>query len=314
MDTWEAVVKLIALAIGVLGVAVAAALTGNWLASMSSSQPRVAAQPAAPTDPINEPALPRDNDFVGVLLPSQMANLTPRSDAKIVVVRCKVGEAVAKDSVIVGFDLRDQQHELDVAEARLKAALADSAAAAADLAFDKERVGRRSTGVDLGGRYVALVSGEEAASARSAANSARARLSAAAAHIAEQRARVEQLKLVVRDSEIRAPFAGIVSAINFEPGMTVHPGDVVARIVAEHGLRVRIAVPEEQASLLDARHARIELDGRTLDADIDQVSPEPEPASRVFVIEGSVHVEGARAADELRALSGRGVRASLTRR
>jgi hypothetical protein len=87
----------------------------------------------------------------------------------------------------------------------LNAALADRAAAAADLASDRQRVARRSTGVDLGGRYVALVSGEEAASARSLAESARARLSAAAEHIAEQEARVEQLKLVVQDSEIRAP-------------------------------------------------------------------------------------------------------------
>jgi HlyD family secretion protein len=309
----EGLVKLVASAIGVLGVAVAAPLTGNWFASLSESQSTVASLPASPVALGSETAPRPDNDFVGVLLPSQMANLTPRADAKIVVVRRKVGEAVAKDDVIVGFDLRDQQHELDVAEARLKAALADSAAAAADLAFDRERVGRRSTGVDMGGRYVALVSGEEAASARSAAESARARLWAASAHIAEQQARVEQLKLVVQASEIRAPFAGIVSAINFEPGMTVHPGDVVARVVAEHGLRVRIAVPEEQASLLEARHARIVLDDRTLEADIDQVSPEPEPASRAFVIEGSVRVMSAGAADELRAFTGRGVRASLVR-
>jgi hypothetical protein len=51
---------------------------------------------------------------------------------------------------------------------------------------------------------------------------------------------------------------------------------VVARVVAEHGLRVRIAVPEEQAARLPARHARIVLEDRTLKADIDQVSAEPE--------------------------------------
>jgi multidrug efflux pump subunit AcrA (membrane-fusion protein) len=304
-------VKLVASALGVLGVAVAAPLTGNWLAMLNESQSNLASSSVSPAALVSEIAPSREDEFVGVLLPSQMANLTPRFAAKIVVVRRKVGESVAKDDVIVGFDLRDQQHDLVVAEARLKAALADSAAAAADLASDRQRVARRSTGVDLGGRYVALVSGEEAASARSLAESARARLSAASAHIAEQQARVEQLKLVVKDSEIRAPFAGVVSAINFEPGMTVNPGDVVARVVAEHGLRVRIAVPEEHAAQLAARHARIALDDRTLDADIDQVSPEPEPASRAFVIEGSVRVASARAADELRAFTGRGVRASL---
>jgi hypothetical protein len=70
-------------------------------------------------------------------------------------------------------------------------------------------------------------------------------------------------------------------------------------------------VPEEQAARLPARHARIVLEDRTLEADIDQVSPEPEPASRAFVLEGSVRFGNARADDELRAFTGRGVRAVL---
>jgi multidrug efflux pump subunit AcrA (membrane-fusion protein) len=240
-----------------------------------------------------------------------MANLTPRAEGKVVRVLRKVGEAVAKDDVIVGFDLREREHDLAVEVARLKAARADAASAAADLAFATKRAARRSTTIDIGGEHVSLVSGEEAAQAHSEAQSARAHSASAAAHIAEQEARVEQLRLAVQESEIRAPFEGVVSSINFEPGMTAHPGDVVARVVGGRGLRVRIAVPEESAALLTARHTRLRLEGQTLLADIDQVSPEPEPASRSFVIEGSVRPTEASTESDLQALVGRTVRASL---
>ena len=212
--------------------------------------------------------------------------------------------------MIVAFDLRERQEELTVAEAQLKAARADAASAAADLSFARKRAARRSTTVDVDGQEVALVSGEEAAQARSQADSARARASAAAAHIAEQQAHVEQLRLAVKESEIRAPFDGVVSAINFEPGTTAHPGDVVARVVGGPGVRVRAAVPEERASVLGARRARVVLEGRSFDADIDQVSPEPEPASRAFFVEGNLRLDSA-AQRDLSELSGRRVRVSL---
>jgi hypothetical protein len=78
--------------------------------------------------------------------------------------------------------------------------------------------------------------------------------------------------------------------------MTAHTGDIVARIVGGQGLRARIAVPEEAASLLKSRHAKITLDDKTLMATIDQVTPEAEPTSRAFVVEGNVDLQGAQAA------------------
>jgi RND family efflux transporter MFP subunit len=256
------------------------------------------------------------NDFVGVLLPPQMANLSPRADGKVLEQRAKAGQPVRAGDVIVAFDLRERQHDLAIAEAQLKVARAEAAGAGSDYMAAHKRAARRNASVDIGGgQRVALVSGEESAQAHFEAQSAGAKAASAAAHIAEQKAKVDQLRLALQESELRAPFDGIVSSVYFEPGMTAHTGDIVARIVGGQGLRARIAVPEEAASLLKSRHATITLDEKTLTATIDQVTPEAEPTTRAFVIEGNVDLSGAQAACGgvgCASLAGRPMRAVLT--
>ena len=255
------------------------------------------------------------NDFVGVLLPPQMANLSPRADGKVLELRAKAGQAVRAGDVIVAFDLRERQHDLAIAQAQLKVARAEAWGAGSDAMAAQKRAARRGSSVDIGGgQRVPLVSGEEAAQARFEAQSAGAKAASASAHIAEQKAKVDQLKVALQESELRAPFDGVVSSVNFEPGMTAHTGDIVARIVGGQGLRARIAVPEEAASLLKMRHAKITLDDKTLMATIDQVTPEAEPTTRAFVIEGSVDLQGAQAwcgSGGCTALAGRPMRAVL---
>jgi multidrug efflux pump subunit AcrA (membrane-fusion protein) len=127
-------------------------------------------------------------------------------------------------------------------------------------------------------------------------------------------AKIEQLRIAIEESELRAPFDGVVSAVNFEPGMMAHPGDTVARIVGGQGLRARIAVPEESGSLLRATRARLTYDDQTLVATVTHVTSEPEPASRAFVIEADIPALTSSCgvgATGCAALSGRAVRASL---
>src|ERR1019366_5781577 len=105
------------------------------------------------------------------------------------------------------------------------AAVARSALAAAG-----PKAARRAATVDVGGETVPLVSGEESAQARFDVDSAEAKLASAAARIAEISGKIEQLQLALDENELRAPFDGVVSAIDLEPGMTAHVGDVVARV------------------------------------------------------------------------------------
>ncbi len=292
-----------------LVVLVGAPLVGMLLtrSSEANEAPKDALAKAAPT-----PGGPQvANDFVGVLLPPQMANLSPRADGKVLEIRAKAGQAVRKGDVLVAFDLREREHDLAIAEAQLKVARAEAAGAGSEYMAARKRAARRNATVDVGGQRVALVSGEEAAQSHFEAQSAGARAASAAAHIAEMKARTDQLRLALQESELRAPFDGVVSSINFEPGTTAHTGDIVARVVGGEGLRARIAVPEESASLLHARHARITIDGKVLMAAIDQVTPEAEPASRAFVVEGSVDLRNAGCTSGCSAFAGRPMRAQL---
>ena len=253
------------------------------------------------------------NDFVGVLLPPQMANLSPKADGRVLAVQVKLGQYVHSGDVLVTFDPREKQHDLAMAEAQLQGSHADAAGAASDLAAARKRAARRNATVEVGGQRIALVSGEEAAQAHYEAQSAGARAALASAKIAEQKAKVEQLRLSVEETELHAPFDGVVTGLNFQPGMTAHTGDVVARVVGGKGLRARIALPEEAAALIQRKRARLTLEGRTLLATIDQVSLEVEPASRSFLIEGAVDLGPDTCAGDCALLAGRAVRATLER-
>jgi RND family efflux transporter MFP subunit len=253
------------------------------------------------------------NDFVGVLLPPKMANLSPKADGRILAVPVKLGQAVRAGDVLVTFDPRERQHNLNMALAQLASSRAEAAGAAADAAAARKRASRRNATIEVGGQRVALVSGEEAAQAHYEAQSAGAKAVSAWAKIAEQKANVEALKLALEETQLFAPFDGVVTGLNYEPGMTAHTGDVVVRVVGGQGLRARIAIPEESAQFAPRRRARLQLEGKTLLANIDQRAMEVEPASRAILVEGSVLASTEACGGDCAILAGRSVRASLLR-
>jgi HlyD family secretion protein len=284
----------------------AGALIAKGREARGSVSPNDDSRPAGALDPTSEAP-----ELVGVLLPSRMANLSPRTEGRILEVRVKLGQAVRAGDAIVLFDARERQHELAMARAQLAAARAEAVGSRAELAAARKRVTRRSATVDVGGGQIPVVSGEEAAQAHADADGAAARSAAARAKIAEQQARFEQLRVAFEEAALRAPFDGVVTALNFEPGTTVHAGEAVARVVGGAGLRARIAVPEEVAGLVHRTRARVEVDGQVLFANVDQVGGEVEPASRAFVLEGTVELRGDAGPSDSTLLAGRAVRAWL---
>jgi multidrug efflux pump subunit AcrA (membrane-fusion protein) len=252
------------------------------------------------------------NDFVGVLLPPRMASLTPRIEEKVLDAPVKVGRPVRRGDVIVAFDLTLPRRELAVAEAQLAGARAEAAGASSEVDAARRKAARRKATIAYGGENVALFSKEEAEQTAFDVQTAEARAASAAARIVETQSRIELLRLVLHENDLRAPFDGVVSAVNFEPGMTAHVGDVAARVVGGRGLRARVAVPEESAPLLaSARRLRLTIDGRTFFAAVDQVPPEPEPISRTFIVEGDVEDLDRECPDGCLAFAGRSARAAF---
>ncbi len=275
-----------------------APLIGVFTARLSAAAPAASsAKVAVSASPLStSTAAPMATDFVGVVLPPQMASLSPRADGKVLETKVKLGQAVKKGDVLVVFDPLEREHDL----------------AMADLAAATRRASRRNSTVTVGDQKIAIVSGEEAAQSRFEAQGAAARAASAAANIAEQKAKVDQLKLALEQTQLVAPFDGVVTGLYFEPGMTVHAGDAAARVVGGKGLRFRAAVPEDSVAVLKGKaHARIALEGKLLMGSIEQVAPEVEPASRTFLVEGPVDNGDAACGGDCTMLAGRAVRVSL---
>ena len=160
--------------------------------------------------------------------------------------------------------------------------------------------------MQVGDEVVPIVSAEEQAQAGFAAKAAGARVAAAGSGAAERAARVKQLETLLGETELKAPFNGVVAARYADVGTYVRPGMPVLRIISSSELKVRFAVPEEEAKRIRAGLTYVTvLDGRNIQATVSAVSPEVEPASRMVFVDGTV--QGV-AAGEAAALAGRVVR------
>lgn len=270
------------------------------------------AQVAAPKTPTTAPT----GNFIGVLLPPQMATLTAYGEGRVDHVDVKLGQPVKKGQMLIAFDRREAEQMLAAAEGQVKGAQAAAGAAGAEAAAARAAMQRNSGTIDWNGQKISIVAKGQEQQARFDAAAAAARAGAAAAQIAEARARVEQLKVQLEHTEFRAPFDGVVTQLNFEQGATVHQGQPVVRVVGGQGLRARIAIPEESAGVWQGRRrAQLALDdakaGKVFWAILDQVAPEVEPASRTYFVEGPLAATQDLCGGDCAMLAGRPVRATL---
>ncbi|MEY2712890.1 MAG: hypothetical protein RL005_1112, partial [Planctomycetota bacterium] len=95
----------------------------------------------------------------------------------------------------------------------------------------------------------------------------------------------ERARLSVERSTISAPIAGILQSLPVEPGETVAPGRVVARIVEPSRLEVPVALPaSSRASLAPGQRVQVtEASGATIEGSLTRLSPEDDPVARTMV-------------------------------
>lgn len=106
---------------------------------------------------------------------------------------------------------------------------------------------------------------------------------AAAARLAAARAALESAQEGVTYTEIRAPYAGIVTKRHVEVGETVHPGTPIMSGLSLQFLRVSVDVPQsvvEQVRRI--RKAAVYVDGRRIEASKLIIFPEAASPSNTF--------------------------------
>ncbi len=194
---------------GAIGLALGAALAGGtawylWPAAAPTAPTTVAAAPAEAPAAAASPRPASVLTASGYVTARRLATVSSEITGKIAEVLVEEGMSVEAGQVLARLDTTLADFDVAVAEASARAAAATAEAAAADLA--------RLRGLPRGG----VVSESALTEAE-----ARARSTRAQAELAQ--AEAERAKAVRAKYEIRAPFAGVVTAKDAQPGEIVSP-------------------------------------------------------------------------------------------
>ncbi len=201
--------------------------------------------------------------FLGVVLNGDSANLEPKVEARILRVLVKPGDQVAQGSLIAQLDDGGRAQELRGAQAALRDA--------------SRRLARRIPLARAGA--TAAVTPEE--------------LDAARSQVAQERARVAALSAAVAETQLRAPFNGVVAEQLLNAGALSGPGRPVVRLASKGELRVRFAVPEEGTAAI-ALGVPLRIEGQSLPLHatgrVVGVNPQVDVSSRMVYALASVEL------------------------
>ncbi len=197
-----------------------------------------------------------------------VANIAPRTTARILEIKVNAGDKVKKGDLIARLDERDIKAQENAAQAALASANAQASRAQADeqrtrSLFSKEAATREN--------FDAVVArAKEAQAAVSQANSA-----------------VAEIRTHLADALLVAPFDGTVVKRLKEPGDMGLPGMPIVSLQTPQGLRLEADVPSTCAwrySIGMNVNVRIDTLGQTTSAQIDEISPEVDPQTRTQLI------------------------------
>ena len=181
----------------------------------------------------------------GVVEAVRRSDLAAQTAGRVTAVVVDVNDQVKQGDVLLRISAVEQDAGANAARAQLRATEAS--------ATEAEQTYRRYAAL-AGGQFVSKLQLDQARAARDAAIAAR---DAARANVAQA---AQQSQYTV----VRAPFDGVVSRRDVEPGETVAPGTPLVGVYAPGILRLEVAVPQTAADAIrrDPRaHVRLP-DGR----------------------------------------------------
>ena len=235
-------------------LAMAAVIGAGALAGVLTRPPRARPLAAAAPTAVATPAAlapAARTDFLGVVLSGETVDLAPKIDGRLQAVRVKPGDRVQRGAVVAELDTRAARQALALAEASLTDA--------------RERLKRRS------GLAEGVLSIEEISNAR--------------VLVLDKKARVEELRSLVTDAKLRAPFDGVVAQRYVDAGAMAGPTRPVVRLLGARDARVRFAVTEESAGRVTAgmrAWLTVKASDRPLPLRVESVAPEVDTAARVI--------------------------------
>jgi RND family efflux transporter MFP subunit len=167
----------------------------------------------------------------GVIEAVQQADLTAQTAGRVGAVLVDVNDAVRPNQLLLRLTGIEQQASVDSAQAQVAAVKAQ--------AQEAESTYRRYAGL----AEKQFVSKQQLDQALATRNAARAQVLAAEAQAAQAMQQNDY-------TQVRAPFAGIVSERLVEPGESVSMGQPLLRVFNPAQLRIQVQVPQRVADVL----------------------------------------------------------------
>jgi RND family efflux transporter MFP subunit len=196
-------------------------------------------------------------EAAGVAEPIERATLSTRLMGSVTQVLVKEGDRVARGQLLARVDARD----VEAKRTQVDAGIAAAEAVYQDALTQAER-------------FRALYA--DSAATRYQLDQVETGLARAEAALRTARASREELDAVGAYSEIRSPFAGIVTRRHVDPGAFAAPGAPVVEVQDASRLRVSVTVPPRIAGALKRGQSIVAaVEGQTVRATIEGVVPAP---------------------------------------
>lgn len=235
-------------------------------AGCSPEEPERASAPAPVLDSmvISPRSTPVERLLDGTVEAVNQGTVAAQTSGRVTEILYDVNDFVPAGAVIMRLRATEQQAGLKQAEAALQEAQAR----------ELEAQTRYKRIADMYERQVVpKATFDEAMAARDSA----------VARLASARAALDTAKEGVSYTEIRAPYAGVVTKRLVEPGESVHPGTPLMSGLSLQYLRVSVDVPQ---SSIDAvrriKQAAVYIDGRRIEVSKLTVFPEAAKPSNTF--------------------------------
>jgi RND family efflux transporter MFP subunit len=206
----------------------------------------------------------------------QATTISSRTLARITKITVRAGDTVSQGQMLIELERSDLQARLAQASEQVHAVEARLTEAQQSL----QRAQQLHTQ-----NLVAVAALDEA----------RSKHDALAADLASARQGVTEAEVAISFTEIRSPIDGRVVERYAEPGDTASPGDKLLSLYNPMSLRIEAAVRETIALPLElGQNLEVEIPSlnRTLPAQIEELVPAADPASRSFMVRARIDYDG----------------------
>ncbi len=225
----------------------------------------------------------------GTVIPFAEAKISPKVMGRVSAVHADMGQRVKQGDVLMTVDQSDYLTALKQAEANLAVAEANSIQALAG--YEKARADYR--------RIQELFS--QGAASRSQLETAGSQLAAAESAYKANQAQIRQLEALLEkarsdyhNTEVRAPFSGVVARRYVNIGEMVSQQVTVFNIIQDDPLLVRVNLPESMVARVSPGqqvNIFVAATGKTYRGTVRSAAPQADPQTKAFAAE--IKLEGA---------------------